>query len=47
MIELTCFSVFGVIRFLGPIGAGFRDAYFVGKASYEYISGDPLSEKPE
>jgi hypothetical protein len=44
--EATTDAVFGVIGFLGPVGAGVSILYFGGKMLYEYSSGETLFEKP-
>ena len=40
-------SAFGVIGFMGPVGAGVSLVYFGGKAAYEYYSGNTLFTKPK
>lgn len=44
--EASVDAAFGVISFMGPIGAGIGATYFVGKIGYEYFSGNTLFEKP-
>lgn len=44
--EATIDAVFGIIGFIGPIGAGISAIYFIGKFGYEYFSGNTLFEKP-
>ncbi|MBN8786843.1 MAG: hypothetical protein J0I84_07125 [Terrimonas sp.] len=44
--EATIDAAFGIIGFLGPIGAGISAIYFIGKFGYEYFSGNTLFEKP-
>ena len=45
--EFLVDSAFGVIGFMGPIGAGVSLAYFGGKLAYEYYSGNTLFTKPK
>ena len=45
--EAAVDAAFGVIGFMGPIGATISATYFVGKLGYEYFSGETLFEKPE
>nr|WP_315421008.1 DUF6443 domain-containing protein [uncultured Pedobacter sp.] len=40
-------TAFGVIGFLGPIGAGVSATYFLGKMGYEYFSGKTVFDKPK
>lgn len=44
--EASIDAAFGVIGFMGPIGAGVSATYFIGKIGYEYFSGNTLFEKP-
>src|SRR5690554_3509300 len=44
--EAVVDAVFGVIGFMGPIGAGVSMTYFIGKYAYESLSGNTLFEKP-
>lgn len=44
--EAAIDAAFGVIGFMGPIGATISATYFVGKLGYEYFSGETLFEKP-
>ena len=46
-LEASFDGAFGVIGFMGPIGAGVSATYFIGKFGYEYFSGDTLFEKPQ
>jgi RHS repeat-associated protein len=45
--EASVDAAFGIIGFIGPIGAGISATYFIGKLSYEYFSGETLFDKPE
>lgn len=45
-LEATVDTIFGVVGFLGPIGAGISATYFVGKIGYEYFSGNTVFDKP-
>lgn len=44
--EASIDAAFGIIGFIGPIGAGISATYFIGKLGYEYYSGNTLFEKP-
>jgi hypothetical protein len=44
--EASFDAAFGVIGFLGPIGAGISGTYFIGKVGYEYFSDNTVFEKP-
>ncbi|PWG77956.1 hypothetical protein [Pararcticibacter amylolyticus] len=44
--EASVDAAFGIIGFMGPIGAGVSILYFGGKFAYEYYSGDTLFDKP-
>lgn len=44
--EAVVDGIFGIIGFIGPIGAGISIIYFGGKALYEYSTGDTVFEKP-
>ncbi|WP_209333000.1 hypothetical protein, partial [Lunatimonas salinarum] len=45
-LEASVDAVFGVVGFLGPIGAGVSATYFIGKFGYEYFSGNTVFNKP-
>lgn len=45
--EATVDAAFGIIGFMGPIGAGVSATYFLGKLGYEYFSGNTVFEKPQ
>lgn len=40
-------AAFGIIGFMGSVGAGISMTYFMGKYAYEGISGNTLFTKPE
>lgn len=45
-LEAGVDAVFGVISFIGPVGATIGGIYFIGKLGYEYFSERTLFEKP-
>ena len=45
-LEAGIDTAFGIISFMGPVGAGIGGIYFIGKSGYEYFSGNTLFEKP-
>lgn len=44
--EAAVDALFGVVGFLGPVGAGISAIYFIGKNAYEQFSGETVFEKP-
>ena len=45
-VEATVDVIMGGVGFLGPVGAGASLLYSLGKATYEYTTGETLFEKP-